>query len=202
MIYLIGGPARCGKSTLANRVRREMDSQMISGDLLLEALRGTTKREWLPDIFHRHSGATYHGGEPKQMVERLRRRDKVLWSFIRAYLQAASQKASHDSIVAEGGIWPDFIQSLELPHRAVFLVDTSSDEADRLISIRDSNSDNNWMVAYSDKDLAEWAVFNAERSRHFVMLCEEFGYRYFDVAYLGIKGASDAAFEYLTKKEV
>jgi hypothetical protein len=38
MIYLIGGPARMGTSTLAWRVRKEIDGHVLAGDAFVHSL--------------------------------------------------------------------------------------------------------------------------------------------------------------------
>ncbi len=203
MIYLIGGPARCGKSTLAKRVRREIDGQIISSDALIESLLKNLKPEWTPDIFvHEIDPIKKLSGDAAKL-ERLRRRDKAMWPFLMSYIGHTNQV--RDSVLVEGNIWPDAISQLEHHHRAAFMVDTSSPEiqAHHLITIRDSDmNENNWMKDWSDERLKEWAHFNLLRSRLYVELCQKYGYNFFDMADGGIQTAQDRAFEYLLSSEV
>lgn len=164
MICLIGGPARTGKSHLAERARKHIDGQVLSGDAVVAALKSVLKSEWSPDLFEHKAHPLEQIHTASEKVDRLRRRDKVAWQFYEEYLRTAIGDASHDDVLIEGNLWPDFISNLGLPHKAVFLIDTSPEQVGRLIEIRDSNGDNDWMKHFSDEELAEWAKFNALRS--------------------------------------
>ena len=200
MIYLIGGPARCGKSTLAARVRKEIDGQILAGDAFVHALQETLKPEWLPDIYDHDVASVRRMPDNQSKVDRLRRRDEMMWQFYAAYIRAATCDTPQDDILLEGNIWPDFLESFTQPHKAVFLVDTSTDQVERLRTIREGNSDNNWMLGFTDERLVEWATFNVERSMRYVALCQEYGYPYFDIRELGVQGAQGAAASYLLEK--
>lgn len=202
MIYLIGGPARCGKSTLAKRFRKEVDGQVLSGDAFVKALQSTLEPGFLPDVFDREIAAVRDLDSLEAKVDRLRRRDEMMWQFYEAYIHTAVLDAPHDDLLLEGNLWPDYLELFPYEHRAVFLVDTSPAQFERLKAIRDSVSDNNWMQEYDDEQLKAWAKLNSLRSRRYVELCDELDYGYFDIAELGIEGAEQAAFEYLGQKAI
>jgi hypothetical protein len=202
MIYFIGGPARCGKSTLAARVRKEIDGQVIAGDAFVHALYDNLLPEWLPDLFDRKVDSVTAIHDPEAKVDRLRRRDAVMWQFYQAYIATATADAPGDDVLLEGNLWPDSLDTFAPVHRAAFLIDTSASQVERLIAIRDANGDNDWMREFSDQKLAEWAEFNIIRSRRYVALCDQYGYRYFDIAESGIADAEQRAFEYLTQNAV
>ncbi len=203
MIYLIGGPARCGKSTLAKRFRKEVDGGVLSGDAFVKALQTTLDTQSLPDIFDRTIASVKDSSNSiEAKIDRLRRRDEAMWQLYQAYITTAMQDAPRDDLLLEGNIWPDYLELLPYDHKAVFLIDTSPAQVERLKTIRDSVSDNNWMREYDDEKLQEWARFNAARSERYVQLCKKTGYTYFDIAKLGIEGAENAAFECLEAKVV
>ncbi len=203
MIYLVGGPARVGKSTLAKRFRSYIDAEVIDGDAFTHSMHDVLKSEWLPDIFVGTIDPINAINDPSKKVDRLRKRDEAMWEFYEAYLKEAAISSS-DDILIDGNFWPDYVHTLELPHVAVFLIDTSPAQAARLISIRDGDSDNNWMKAheFTDEKIVEWATFNALRSEKYIPLCKEYGYRYFDIAERGVERTVDEAFEYLLQKVV
>jgi uridine kinase len=202
VIYLIGGPARCGKSTLAKKLRKEIDGQVLAGDAFVRALKQNLKPAWVPDLYD-YDVAHVGIERAKAEVDRLRRRDEAMWQFYQAYLETAYEDAPNDDLLLEGNLWPDYMELFELPYYAVYLVDTSVDEqAMRLAGIRDGLSDNNWMQDFTDEKLREWAAFNALRSQRYCELCEANGARCFDIAELGIDGAQQQAFEYLLQKTV
>jgi hypothetical protein len=202
VIYLIGGPARCGKSTLARKFRKHIDGQIIAGDAFVHALKTNLEPSWMPDIFD-HDIAHVGVERAKAEVDRLRRRDETMWQFYQAYLRTAHEDAPADDLLLEGNLWPDYMELFELPYRAVYLIDTSVDgQVGRLAGIRDSLSDNNWMRSFTDEKLHEWAEFNALRSQRYRELCQVNSARCFDIAELGIEGAQRQAFEYLVQEAV
>lgn len=110
-IYLIGGSVRCGKSTLARRVRRaQLDAQVISQDAALQGLRSITTPESHPDIFEKSTDPIARDDPPRNEL-RLRRRDVVEWAFIKTYL--AALKYSHDDALNEGCLWPSMLSELD-----------------------------------------------------------------------------------------
>lgn len=198
MIYLIGGPARCGKTVLAEKLRPHVNGQILSGDAINRSLRELTKPEWLPDLFEHVVDPLQEDDVPIVRIDRLRRRDKVLWQFLTTYFEA-SDFQSNDDVLVDGALWPDFIKDLEYEHRAVFLVDTSADHAERIMKIRDSSVKNNWMNdrKYTNEKIVRWADFNVTRSRQVIEMCKTHNYPYFDIADGGIDEAQTGAFEYL-----
>ncbi|HET6747520.1 MAG TPA: hypothetical protein VFH06_05430 [Candidatus Saccharimonadales bacterium] len=200
MIYLIGGPARCGKSQLAERVRKHIDGHVIGGDAIVASLHAMLKPEWLPDLFEHSVKMIDHMHIPEEKIDRLRRRDKVAWSFYENYIKTAKEDAPDDDILIEGNLWPDFVHMLSFKHKAIFLIDTSPNQLARLIEIRDANGDNDWMKDFSDEKLKTWAEFNALRSQRYVELCQKYDYPYYDIAKLGIEDAADEAFHALLSK--
>lgn len=202
MIYLIGGPARCGKSTLAARVRKEIDGQVLAGDAFVHALQANLKPEWVPDIFDHNVASVSQATGTDAKIDRLRRRDEAMWQFYQSYIETAVDDAPNDDVLLEGNIWPDFLELFEQKHAAVFLIDTSPLQYERLLNIRDGDSDNNWMQSFSNEKMHEWAAFNARRSERYKELCQKHGYAFFDIATLGIEEAERQAFSHLLKKAV
>jgi 2-phosphoglycerate kinase len=197
VIYLIGGPARAGKSTLARMVRKEVDAQVISGDALRHSLIEQLTPEWFPELFE-HTIDPFNEFETDEMkIMRLRRRDEAMWGFYWRYAEAAAKE--EDDVLIDGNLWPDFIHTFPLEHRAVFMVDTSPDQAKRLIAIRDYQEPNDWMreANYSNEKIIKWAKFNLLRSRLVIDLCKKHGYPYFDIKDDGMDSTQARALDYL-----
>jgi len=201
VIYLIGGPARCGKSTLAERVRHKVDGDVLSADAFKKTLLQNLRPSWVPDIFDHVIAPVSTMSSATRQIDRLRRRDERMWQFYNGYIDAGLQASPHKDILIEGNIWPDFIAGVHHVHKAVFLVDLSEadQQFERLKQIRDSDDDNNWMKdrAFTDRGLKRWAKFNRLRSERYVQLCRDYGYSYFDISRHGIAYAQDHAYESL-----
>lgn len=202
-IFLIGGPARCGKSTLAKMVRREIDGQVLSGDSFNGSIVKSLDVSAAPDIFIddvEKPSLIKHTHE--EFIARLRRRDKVSWSFYRNYIEHA-YRTSKDDILMDANLWPDYLPELKLVHSAVFMVDTSDNRADWARYIRDNvgDNENNWMRdrGYTDEKIELWAKFDVARARRIIELCKKYNYPYFDLAEHGISRAQELAKDYLLK---
>ena len=68
-------------------------------------------------------------------------------------------------------------------HRAVFMVDTSLQQWERIAATR-GNGGGDWMHAnkYSDAQIQAWSAFNVARSEAIKGLCNEHSYPYVDLA--------------------
>lgn len=159
MIYLIGGPARCGKSTLAIRVRRIIDGSVLSGDAAVYSLKNYLKEEWVPGIFTGTVNPVQKLAEPSAQLERLLERDAAVWPFYEKYIEALQRDVPLEDILIDGNLWPELVGNLAQKHRAVFMINLAPPEqqARVLISIRDSDADNNWMQKWSDERIGAWA---------------------------------------------
>ncbi|MFZ1301033.1 MAG: hypothetical protein WAQ27_00405 [Candidatus Microsaccharimonas sp.] len=193
-VYLIGGPARVGKSTLSRLLNEQIISHRITGDVLMQML---VKAEAIP---YAHVSM-----EPKDTwLERLVIRDRRLWPHIH---KLATDIVTHhnESIIIDGALYPDFLAELplEVPYRFVVLVDTSSVDVqtERMIEIRDSaSSSNNWQKdhSYTDDFLKEWTSLNRGRSLQYVEQAGVHGVKVFDVAdYPSQTKMQEAALEWL-----
>jgi len=172
LIYLIGGPARCGKSTLAERVRHKVDGDVLSADAFKKTLLQNLRPSWVPDIFDHVIAPIGAMSNATRQIDRLRRRDERMWQFYNGYIDADLQASPHKDILIEGNVWPDFIADLRHAHKAAFLVDLASAEEQ----------------------------FERLRSQRYVQLCREHGDPYFDIAQRGIGYAQDRACAYLLQK--
>jgi uridine kinase len=198
MIYLIGGPSRCGKTTLARKVRTAFNAQSVSGDAIVASLKRTLQSDWVPDIFDKIHNPVSHSDPHDKQIERLRERDQYMWRFATEYITSVEYDGN-DSIVFEGGLWPDFDMNFKPSVMAVFMVDTSVDRATKLIEMRDSpHTQNNWMKigGWSDETITTWAQFDVYRSQQIIKLCKQYDLQYFDIAEHGIEYAQDLAIEY------
>lgn len=197
MIYLVGGSARCGKTTLVRSLRKGFDGQVLSGDSTRVAIRETSKPEWLPDVFDNIVDPTSEDDPPQKRIARFRRRDEVVWNFFQKYFESVA--FANDNVMVEGPIWPSMFHAYEPAHRAVFLIDTSVDHAKRVMHIRDTAVHDNWMrdFNYTDEAIVKWAELNIERSKMIAAECEKYGYKYFDIVDHGLDGSQKLAAEYL-----
>ena len=195
MIRLIGGPARCGKSTLFHAAEAKFSGQAISLDNLRSAFIAIVSETMRRTLLLAPKESEYC---PDDWTTILRQKDRPLWDGARAYIEAAAMK--RDDVLMEGGLWPDYVSELKVAYRAVFLVDTSLLHINRVIvAARDNHTHNNWMSTWTDERLTAWAVHNIARSERIKELAQEYDQPVFDIADHGIQEAQDAALEVLSE---
>jgi 2-phosphoglycerate kinase len=189
---LIGGAARCGKSTLSREIRRSTDLQTISGDAFRTTLRKTVARGIFPilhapraeKILDEQDFINHHAANAAVEIEAKRAQAKFVWPFIERYIQEVEHESEDGVLVESIDVWPDLIATSGLIHRAAFLVDTSADsQAERIIASRD-NDPYDWMHQnnYSDGRIKAWSEFNAQRSVMIRDMANEEGYLCVDLA--------------------
>lgn len=197
MIYLIGGAARAGKSTLARTLLERLPrANYLSGDSLRQALKPILPKFRKADIDNGSIEAyiDYYRDHAKLAVDEIFERSESVWPFIERYIDSYKYESDNDLVVDSVDIWPHSINRLELPHRAVFIVDTDSEQWRRIV---EHMGPNDWMTAkgLTSEQIKAWAYFNALRSQRVVSEATQFRYGVFDVADLGFTAAQNAAID-------
>lgn len=196
MVYLIGGPSRCGKSTLSKEVATQTDSQLLHGDFIRPAMEAVASGEDLAALQLRPKESEY---TPDQWIEQLRTRDAVIWRGIKEVIANVTEHG--EDIVVEGTIWPDYAAELagQYSLKAAFVIDTDVNaHASRLVDLAAADdTDNNWMRNWDQNRLTNWAVYNVARSQRIAELAIEYGFLAFDIADGGISDAQEQATQYL-----
>lgn len=195
-VYLIGGPARCGKTTLTRRLQAQMSARVVELDLWKPAIINWTRAVGEHPILAAPSVSDH---SPQEWVTQLRNRDLFVWEGLAQMLA----NSPNDGTIVEGPIWPDHVAAtnFEREIKAVFLADLSPafDQAKRLIKIaRSAHTNNNWQGTWSDEKITAWAGYNRYRSSMYEEMAFVYGYPFFDVGATGLQDAQDAAFEFLT----
>jgi len=193
MFRFIGGPARCGKTTLTRQASEQYRGQLLSLDNLCLSYQAIASEEQYAKL---KPSADIEDHPVDTWLNLLRARDGAIWLGAKAYLAAAAKL--EDDVLLEGCLWPDYISELDTAYRAVFLVDTSDQHVDRVLAAAHSDSThNNWMSSRSDTWLRKWSEYNVERSKLYVQLAQEYHQPVFDVGELGFQQAQTAALDYL-----
>ncbi len=196
MIRLIGGPSRCGKSTLSKEVASQTGSQLLHGDFIRPAMEAVASGNDLVALRLRPKESEY---TPDQWIEQLRTRDAVIWRGLKEVISNVIQHG--EDIVVEGNIWPDYAAELAGQHtlKATFIIDTDVDAHTRRLAdlAAADDTDNNWMKNWDQDRLTKWATYNVARSQRIAELAIEHGFPVFDIAEGGISYAQERAAQYL-----
>lgn len=179
----------------------------LSGDALLATICSTYTAEDSPLLFHIPLSERYPDDngfisrfttDTQLEIEERRDQAKFIWPCIEKYILAI-QADSVDPVIAESiDIWPDIIADTQLDHRAAFLVNTSSDQADRIISNRGSDA-RHWMYRdnYSDDRIKAWSNFNITRGKLIRKLAKTVGYLCVDLVEVTFDEGQAIAKDYL-----
>lgn len=203
MIYLIGGGARCGKSTLAKKLLSQLpNATYLSGDSFRQSLKPV-----LPE-FHT-SGVdssdpkkyiSYYKEHTEEAIDETLKRAEALWPFILRYIEAYSHESAGDLIVESVDVWPQFVRQLAIAHTAVFLVDSDASQWHR---VTEYLGENDWIRAkgLSAEQIEAWAFYNAPRGVRVIEDAERHNYASYDIARLGFDGVQkNALAELLTQR--
>lgn len=182
---IIGGPARCGKSTAAAVLRRKLGCVHIPGDALVAAVSPWMKSTFQPTIRHHWPVESW--------LAAIKSRDQHVAKLLLGAVTPSVDDG--DTTVLDGTVWPKHIAWLQVPVRSVFMVDTG-DQSERLLHIfHDEHASNNWQreAGWSEDDVVRWAAYNRVRSQAYVDEALESGCEIVDIAELGIERAVEAA---------
>jgi len=161
MIYFIGGPPRCGKTTLAKRMSKQLQIPWISCDTL-EVISGAymTKGEWNkthPYNFLRRKYKTndrfYETLSPQSIVSVLRREARA--TFVAIGMMAICEiKDGNDYIVEGYHIEPRLISMLMKKYgkknfKAVFLAKFDAEKF--ALDVHKSTTPNDWLLLGTKK---------------------------------------------------
>lgn len=195
MLYLIGGGARCGKTTLAKKILvQKPGAAYLSGDSFRSALKPVLPAFHTSGVDASNPVAyiTYYKVHTEQAIEETIKRAEALWPFIERYLTAYKHESDGDLIIESVDIWPQFIHRLPMPHKAMFMIDTDAAQWKRVTS---HLGENDWLTAkgLTPEQIEAWASYNAPRGNQISTLCKKYGYDYKDLATLGFATAQEEA---------
>ena len=158
MIYLIGGPPKCGKTTLTKKLSKELQIPWISTDALQVVAMAYLSKVELQKKFpwsevrkktHRINDELYNNYQPKQIIKLYRTAAKSTYPALDAI--CASKVADGINYILEGlHIEPKFAAQLIKKFgrkniTAIFLV--KKDEKSFIKNIEKSSTPNDWIIA-------------------------------------------------------
>lgn len=161
MIYLIGGPPRCGKTTLAKFMSKRLQIPWISCDTL-EVISGAymTKSVWnkthpynaLRRVY-KTNDRFYESLSPKKIVSALRQESKATFGAI-STMAICEIKDGNDYIIEGYHLEPRFVRSLMKKYGAanfktIFL--TKLDAEKFASDVHKSTTPNDWLLLGTKK---------------------------------------------------
>ncbi|MFZ3073959.1 MAG: hypothetical protein WA093_02405 [Minisyncoccales bacterium] len=191
MIYLIGGPPKCGKTTLTKKLAAQYQIPWISADTLQNIVWAYTPEDKRPALFpHSHSREQsndefYSKYTPQQIIKNYIAQAKTVYDAVS--MMAETYLADEDDFIVEGyQVTPEIVDRIFKKFgkdhvRAVFLA--KYDEQKFVQSIHKSTTPNDWILRKT-KDEATFgriAKMIAVYSRYFEDESKKYGLEVFNM---------------------
>jgi 2-phosphoglycerate kinase len=191
MIYLIGGPPKCGKTTLAKKLAREYRISWISVDTLQNIVWAYTPEDKRIALFphsclrEESNDEFYSKYAPEEIVKNYIIQGKTSYDAIS--MMAETYLADKDDFVVEGyQITPEIVDRIfrkfgKEHAKAVFLV--KYDEQKFVQNVCKSTTPNDWILQKTKNEatFGKIAKMIAEYSRYFEKEAEEHGFQVFSM---------------------
>jgi len=153
-VYLIGGPPKCGKTTLAKTLSKKLQTPWISSDTLQNIARAYTPEEQHPALFphsHLRRGSNdefYSQYTTEEIVQRYAEQSKTTYDAI--YAVAETYFTDDDNLIVEGyQVTPEIasriLKKFGNEHiKSVFLL--KKNEEQLLKDFHKSTTPNDWIL--------------------------------------------------------
>src|SRR3989344_1720203 len=191
MIYLIGGPPKCGKTTLSKKLSREFGIPWISADTLQNIVKAYTPKEKHKTLFphsYLRGGSNdefYSKHLTKEIVKNYIKQGKATYDAIS--MMAETYLADEDDFIVEGyQITPEIvnriIKKFGKEHiKAVFLV--KRNEQKFIDSIHKSTTPNDWVIRKTkhESTYGKIAKMITEYGKYFEKEAKKHGFKVFNM---------------------
>jgi len=206
MIYLIGGPPKCGKTTLAKKICKEFGIPWISTDTLQSVARAylsfseIKKRLPLSQANWKTNDEKYSKWSTKKIVHEYRTKGEGVNPAVEMFIE--SEIKDGNNFVIEGyHITPKLVNGLNKKFgkkniRAVFLIKT--DQNKMINDFKKSSTPNDWvLVRTKNKEtFLKIAKMISEYSEYFKKEANTYGLKVFN-SEINFKSALKKAMSYL-----
>ena len=188
MLYLIGGPPRCGKTLVAKRLAQRTGCSRVPADYL-----GTAFSNYIPEterskrypVLPERGDARFARYTAQEIIAHYQVKAETCWPGIRDYAIYSLYDA-HDTVIEGFHIEPRFLPELrrECPQfafQAIFLI--RSDGERLRDDLTKSVEPGDWVVNYvrQDATYARIADMVVEYSRYFCAETDKYGFPTFEM---------------------
>lgn len=194
MIYLIGGPPKCGKTTLSKKLSRELGIPWISADTLTVIIREHLTAKEMAKKFpwslirkktKRSNDVAYATYSAKEVVKAYRVQASSTAKAIDMF-SICEIEDKHDYIVEGYQVTPELASRLMKKYgvhnfKAVFLVRKDSDKL--VVDFKKSTTHNDWILTNTknEETYGKIAKMISEYGNYFEKESEKHGYKVFNM---------------------
>ena len=159
MIYLIGGPPKCGKTTLAKRLSKSKGIPWVSTDTLQCVIKPYMNKKYFSKKFPtnnqrgKNNDEKYSKYSTNEIVEAYQQQAKTSYQAIDMF--TVCEITDGNDFVVEGyHVEPELVADLNSKYpnkiKSIFLIKT--DELKFINDIKKSTTPNDWIIARTNKE--------------------------------------------------
>ncbi len=192
MIFLIGGPPKCGKTTLAKCLAHKRRIPWISADTLQNVVWAYTPKTKRPALFPHNrqrmpsNDKYYSEYSSRQIVQGYIGQAKTSYDAIRMTVETYLEDG--ENIIIEGyQVTPEIVHRIGKKYgqkniKAVFLV--RCDEQKFVLDVRKSVTPNDWILRRTKNETTYWRIAKmvVEYSRYFETEAKKHRLKTFDMS--------------------
>lgn len=193
---------------LLTALLKNIRAQTLSTDALRDSIRATQTENTLPQLFawrpinklSEKEWLELNINNPHKIAKILFDESLAIQAAIVKYAQSITAETNDDLIIEGVAVLPSIIQHISSPNKAVFLIDTSLSQADRVYNSM-QNYDKDWMRAlgYTKEKVDAWVHGNIEYSKIIKQQCIDHRANYIDISEMNLNKAIEKALDSLIK---
>jgi 2-phosphoglycerate kinase len=195
-VYFIGGPARVGKTTVAEKIMRRHPLIMLSTDGIRSAINNIFLGEShvsLEGISFKGTAAFRRPGSlkiyKKAFAKTNQDRDDLAWLGALGLIEAYDRANKIDVLVEGNAVTPERVHQLKLKNltiRSAFIGYNNESHLSSILAYSKKKKDwiHRWIQEHDGDDthVKKWVREKVARSVMIKKLAKKFGYGYFDVS--------------------
>jgi len=210
-VYFIGGPARVGKTIVAERIMRRKHLVIVSTDVIRAAVRKVLigeSRVSIEEINFKGKATFRRPGDLKvhkvTFEKSSDKDDELAWAGTLGLIETYDRKNNVDVLIEGIAVTPERVSRIKLKNlaiRAVFIGYGDESHADSVIAYSKKEGDwvQTWLKEHDgdDTNVKDWLRKGVVKSKRVEKLAKKFGYGYFDITKRPFKEQVQAVADYL-----
>lgn len=190
MIYIIGGPPKCGKTTLAKTLSKSLGIPWVSTDTLQCVIKPYINQEdfskKFPTCYQRgkDNDEKYSKFSSREIIAAYQQQAKTVYEAVDMFT-VCELTDGNDFIIEGYHIEPELIAKLNLKYpekiKSIFLVKSDKDKF--VCDIKKSSTPNDWIIVRTNKDETYQKIANmiCEYGNFFKKESEKYGFKVLDM---------------------